>query len=114
MAYILMRSGGKYVGAWVGGWLGRAPKVVRDNLGFGLMSQAGVAIGLAIASAERFTDLGPAGRELAGLIVNVITATTFVVQVIGPLFVKHAIRQAGEIGGAKLSEDVWASEGAPE
>lgn len=35
-----------------------------------------------------------------------ITATTFVVQIIGPIFVKFTINRAGEIGQAKLGDEV--------
>ncbi len=114
LAYIFLRSFGKFTGTWLGGWLGNAQPVVRDNLGFGLLSQAGVAMGLAIASADRFSQFGPQGKALADLIINVICATTFVVQIIGTVFVKFAIQRAGEIGKAKLGPEVWASEGAPE
>ncbi|MBN1564350.1 MAG: cation:proton antiporter [Anaerolineae bacterium] len=96
LAYIVLRMVGKYSGAWVGGWLAGCDAKVRDNLGLALLSQAGVAIGLALASSNRFTDLGPKGEDLAKLIVNVITATTFVVQLIGPILVKVAITRAGE------------------
>jgi len=115
LAYVLLRSGGKFFGAWLGGTAGGAAPAVRDNLGFGLLSQAGVAIGLALASASRFSKLGEEGAALGALIINVITATTFVVQIIGPIFVKFAITRAGEIGRAKSDPDeVWASEGKPE
>lgn len=114
IAYVVLRSLGKFTGAWVGGRIGGAEPAVQDNLGFGLLSQAGVAIGLAIASASRFSSLGEEGEALGSLIINVITATTFIVQLIGPIFVKVAISRAGEIGQAKLGGDVWASEGAPE
>jgi hypothetical protein len=70
-----------------------------------------VAIGLALASASRFSAYGPEGKELGDLIINVITATTFVVQIIGPICVKFAIGRAGEIGQATAEDDVWASEG---
>jgi Kef-type K+ transport system membrane component KefB len=114
IAYVFLRSFGKYTGAWLGGKVGGAIPAVRDNLGFGLLSQAGVAMGLAIASDSRFSRLGDAGVALGTMIVNVICATTFVVQIIGPIFVKVAIRRAGEEGKARLGPQVWASEGAPE
>lgn len=114
ITYIALRSFGKFGGAWLGGHISGAVPAVRDNLGFGLLSQAGVAMGLAIASSERFSDYGEAGIALGMLIVNVICATTFVVQMIGPIFVKFAIRRADEIGKAKLGPEVWASEGTPE
>ncbi len=112
--YLLLRSFGKFSGAWLGGKLGGAEPVVYNNLGFGLLSQAGVAMGLAIASAERFSAFGAEGQVLADLVINVICATTFVVQLIGPIFVKFAISRAGEIGMAKAGPDVWATEGTPE
>lgn len=114
IAYVVLRSVGKFIFAWVGGWAGGAEPAVRDNLGFGLLSQAGVAIGLAIASASRFSTLGAEGVALGTLIISVITATTFVVQIFGPLFVKFSISRAGETGQAKLGDEPWASEGTPE
>jgi Kef-type K+ transport system membrane component KefB len=115
VAYIVFRSLGKFGGAWIGGRLGGAEQAVRNNLGFGLLSQAGVAIGLALASASRFSQYGEEGQALGSLIINVITATTFVVQIIGPIAVKFAITRAGEVGKAREDlDDIWASEGKPE
>jgi Kef-type K+ transport system membrane component KefB len=109
IAYVVLRSTGKFVGAWLGGALGGAEPAVRDNLGLGLLSQAGVAIGLALASSNRFCVYGAEGEALGNLILSVITATTFIVQIIGPVGVKLAISRAGEIGRAKLEHDPWAS-----
>jgi Kef-type K+ transport system membrane component KefB len=114
IAYVILRSTGKYFGAWIGGQIGRADPQVRDNLGLGLLSQAGVAIGLAIAVHNRFSVLGPEGETLGTLVISVITATTFIVQIFGPIGVKLAISRAGEIGQAKLAENGWASEGKPD
>ena len=114
VAYVVLRSAGKLLGAWIGGTLGKADPVVRDNLGLGLLSQAGVAIGLALASASRFASYGEEGKVLGSLIINVITATTFVVQIVGPICVKLAISRAGEIGKATLAQNGWASEGRPD
>lgn len=103
VAYILLRSGGKYVGAYVGGALGGADPVVRRNLGLALLSQAGVAIGLALNCQTRFIGCGEEGAALGQLVLGVITATTLVVQIVGPLGVKLAIMRAGEIGRASNS-----------
>ncbi len=111
VAYVGLRSFAKFTGAWLGGTLGGALPVVKNNLGLGLLSQAGVAIGLALASADRFAPYGPGGQELGDLVISVITATTFVVQIIGPICVKLAISRAGEIGRASLEHNGWASEG---
>ena len=105
LLYIVLRTTGKFGGAWLGGWLGKAPPAVRDNLGLGLLSQAGVAVGLALSIANRFDVYGPVGVALGELVVNVITATTFVVQMIGPVMVKLAITRAGEVGLDTAAED---------
>lgn len=100
LAYILLRSGGKYFGAWMGGRLGSAEPAVANNLGFALLSQAGVALGLALDSYARFSQFGEDGLALGELVLSVITATTLIVQLIGPIAVKFAINRAGEIGRA--------------
>jgi hypothetical protein len=80
----------------------------------GLLSQAGVAVGLALASAERFSVLGPKGEAFGAMVINVVTTSTFILQIIGPIGVKFAITRAEEVGKAKFTKDVWASEEAPE
>ncbi len=113
IAYVLLRSVGKFAGAWTGGTIGRAVPAVRKNLGLGLLSQAGVAVGLAISASCRFAEHGEVGKALGQTIINVITATTFIVQIAGPIGVKFAIGRADEIGKARQSDEVWASEGVP-
>ena len=110
LAYILLRSAGKFGGAWLGGRLGKAVPVVRNYLGFGLLSQAGVAIGLALSIANRFDGYGEAGVQLGQTVISVITATTFVVQIVGPVMVKFAIVQAGEAGKGRSLEDPLPAE----
>ena len=112
--YLLVRFSSKYSGAWLGAYLGKSDRTVRDYLGLALLSQAGVAIGLALTSAERFAEFGPRGAEIGLQILNVVTATTFVTQLIGPVLVKFAVNRAGEIGKAREETDIWASEGSPE
>ena len=52
---------------------------------------------------------------LARLIIfRVITATTFIVQITGPIGAKFAIQRAGEIGVARDLPYGWASEGKSE
>jgi Kef-type K+ transport system membrane component KefB len=100
--YVVARSVGKLAGAWLGGNISNSSKLVRDNLGFGLMAQAGIAIGLSLAASRRFTGLGDEGAAFGALIISTITATTFIVQLFGPLSIKFAIHRAGEIGKAIL------------
>jgi len=96
-AYILLRTAGKWFGSMMGGRIGHAQPVVTKYLGFGLFSQAGVAIGLAIATSHELARVGtPEALSTGAKVIAIITATTFVVQVIGPPFIKYAIFKAGE------------------
>jgi Kef-type K+ transport system membrane component KefB len=108
LLYVAGRTAGKFAGSWLGGTLSHAPEPVRKYLGFALFSQAGVAVGLALDVAQRFAQSGLAAQEMGAFVINVIGATTFLVQIIGPPFVKFAISRAGEIpskGGEDSDEN---------
>lgn len=109
IVYLVFRTAGKIGGVYIGSLLGKADARVRKYLGTSLFSQAGVAIGLAIAIDHSFSRLGPAGSEVGHLIINVITATTLVVQIIGPPSVKWSLKKAGEIGRAMSAEEILAA-----
>lgn len=89
--YLTFRVLGKVLGAALGGKLSKAPSVVTKNLGFGLISQVGVAIGLAITVQHEF-----AGTDLAVLVLTVLLATTILTEIIGPILTKKAIIRSGE------------------
>lgn len=98
--YVIGRTLGKSIGASVGAWLTKAPKTVQKYLPFCLLSQAGVAIGLSIAAGNDFSDsIGPQ-------ILLIITSTTFIVQLIGPIFVKIGVTKAGECGLNVTIDDI--------
>jgi NhaP-type Na+/H+ or K+/H+ antiporter len=95
-AYVACRTAGKWLGAILGAKVGRAAPVVVKYTGFGLFSQAGVAIGLALASSHELERFGPSAASTGHDIIAIITVTTFIVQIIGPPFIRHAIIRAGE------------------
>ncbi len=98
LVYVLGRTLGKAIGARLGARLTNAPQTVHDFLPWCLLSQAGVAIGLSIAASNDFeSSIGPQ-------IILIITATTFIVQLLGPICVKYGITKAGEVG-LDISED---------
>jgi len=99
--YIICRSLGLIGGASIGATISGAAPVIRKYLGLGILSQAGVAIGLAIMATREFTFMGESGKTLALMVINTIAATTIVFEVIGPIATKFAIRKAGEIGKSK-------------
>jgi Kef-type K+ transport system membrane component KefB/predicted transcriptional regulator len=90
--YVFGRTLGKISGAWFGAYISNAPGQVRKYLGLCLFSQAGVAIGLSILASERF------GGSIGETVILIVTSTTFLVQIIGPPFVKLGVKKAGEIG----------------
>jgi len=96
MLYIIFRSAGKFIGAFLGARISSAEEKVARYIGFCLFSQAGVAIGLSIQAWHEFQALGSAGYQLGLLAINTIAATTFVFQLVGPPFTRYAIIKAGE------------------
>ena len=109
VVYLLSRTFGKMFGSVLGGLIGGAQKSVTKYLGLCLFSQAGVAIGMAISIYQNLSHLGPEAADIGLTIVNVVVATTFVVQIIGPLCVRFAVNKAGEIGRDVSEEDVIES-----
>ncbi|MBN2482782.1 MAG: cation:proton antiporter [Candidatus Omnitrophica bacterium] len=98
--YLIGRTIGKMVGAMLGGRFSGAPSTVQKYLPFCLFSQAGVAIGLSIVAYHAFPgDIGLS-------IVIIITASTFVVQLLGPTSVKYAVEKAQEVGLNITEEDI--------
>jgi len=89
--YLLFRVTGKVLGAALGGKISKAPSVVTKNLGFGLISQVGVAIGLAITVQHEF-----AGTQLAAIVLTVLLATTIITEIVGPILTKRAVINSGE------------------
>ena len=98
--YLIGRTTGKVFGSWIGARKSQAADVVRRYLGLCLLSQAGVAIGLAVISSQLFTG------QVGHAIIVIVMATTFVVEVFGPMFVKLGVRKAGEIGLNITEEDL--------
>lgn len=89
--YLLFRVTGKVLGAALGGKISKAPSIVTKNLGFGLISQVGVAIGLAITVQHEF-----AGTQLAAIVLTVLLATTIITEIVGPILTKRAVINSGE------------------
>ena len=100
--YIIGRSAGKAIGATLGARISGAPKTVQKYLPLCLFSQAGVAIGLSILASHYFPGY------IGSAIIIVITATAFILEVIGPPFVKFAVTKAGEVG-MNVTEDDFVS-----
>lgn len=101
VVYVCARTFGKSIGSSLGAKITGAPATVRKYMKWCLLSQAGVAIGLSISAASLFS-----GSELGYTVPLIITATTFIVQMIGPVCVKYGITKAGEAGLDITEEDL--------
>jgi len=89
---------GKMIGAKFGARISKAPKTVQQYLPICLFPQAGVAIGLSILASQYFSN------DIGNTIVIIITATTFLSQLIGPAMTKLGVTRAGEVG-LNITED---------
>ena len=103
VVYVVTRTLGKFLGAWFGALISKAPGTVRRYAGLCLFSQAGVAVGLSIVAGHRFEGI------MGEAIVLIITATTFLVQIIGPSCVKVAVHKAGEANKNITEKDLIKS-----
>ncbi|MEO0595994.1 MAG: cation:proton antiporter [Chloroflexota bacterium] len=85
-----VRMGSIIIGTYAGGMIAGEEAKFRKWAGLGLITQAGIALGLARETAVIFPDT--LGGEFATLIIAVVVLN----EVFGPLFLKYALRQVGE------------------
>jgi len=121
LVYILGRSAGLIGGARLGGMVGHMEERIKKWIGLGILSQAGVAIGLSLIVSSEFSEMarrpevaaavsrfatqhpGASGLlydplTIAAAIITVITATSVIFEIVGPILTKLALTRAGEIG----------------
>ncbi|MCF8055904.1 MAG: cation:proton antiporter [Desulfocapsa sp.] len=92
--YFFARISGKISGVAMGARIANAPQAVLRYLGFGLVPQAGVAIGLIFLVAG-----DPALSEYSTMITPVVLAGVFLSELLGPLTAGFALERAGEAHG---------------
>jgi len=86
---VLARCVGKYAGTRAGARISHAPDTIKKYLGFALLPQAGVAIGLGLIAAIEFPSFGI-------VLLNGILAAVIINELITPPLTKYAIFKAGE------------------
>jgi len=106
LGYLFARSFGKIFGATLGAFFSRAKKSVVKYTGICLFTQGGVAMGLAMSMNNNLGYVGKEGKMIGAVIISVVAATTFVVQLLGPLLVKFGIIKADEAGRNVTLEDI--------
>lgn len=92
IVYIISRIIGKVFGSSLGAILTKAPETVKKYLGFTLIPQAGVAIGLSHIASQAIPECGPTIRA-------VVLGATLVYELTGPILTKNSLKKAGEISG---------------
>ena len=120
IVYILARSAGLIGGSRLGAAMGHVEPKIKKFIGLGILSQAGVAIGLSLIITQDFAELArdpKVAKALTGFlathpgsasalyspvamgaaILTTVTATCIVFEIIGPVLTKIALQKAGEI-----------------
>lgn len=97
--YIIGRTTGLMSGAYAGALIGGADQNIRNYLGLGILSQAGVAIGLALIAKQQFEGIGPnnIGDIIGNTLITTVTATSLFFEIIGPILTRIALKKSGEI-----------------
>jgi hypothetical protein len=102
IVYIFGRSVGLICGSQLGAIIGGAPKKIKKYLGLGILSQAGIAIGLSLIIKNDLNQIAmrfnvPHASEIGSAVLITITTTTIFFEIIGPILTKYALHKAGEI-----------------
>lgn len=88
-AYIAARSFGFVLGGYMAANFVNASAIIKKHIGWCLFPQAGVALGLALLSMERFPELGKT-------VLPLIVGTTIFFELIGPILTRWHLHKAGE------------------
>ena len=96
LTYVIFRVVGKWLGAFTGASITRCEDKIKKYLGFALIPQAGVAIGLATTAYTLFNK-NPDTALAGSLILAIILTSTLIYELIGPMVAKFALNKAGEI-----------------
>ncbi len=103
--YIISRSSGLILGAAFGGIIGKVEKKIKKYIGMGILSQAGVAIGLSLIVRHDLKEIGtPHADTISISVISTITATCIFFEIVGPILTRITLEKAGEIPKS-LSED---------
>jgi Kef-type K+ transport system membrane component KefB len=97
LIYMALRSVARVAGGWLGGKLAGMPAPQRSRIGLALLPQAGVAVGMALAAAERFP-------QWEAQIMSLAIGTTIAFELLAPILTVWVVRSV-EPGRSKASID---------
>lgn len=94
--YILIRAISKYFGVFAGAAMARCQPKIRNYLGFCMVPQAGVAIGLVL-----LIQASPLGEilslEKVEMMVNIVLLSVFINELIGPVLSRFAVVRGNDM-----------------
>lgn len=90
LAFVLSRMFGKVIGSTMGAYVAKSEPVVKKYLGWALLPQGGISIGLSMVVKEQLPALSDG-------IVTLILFSVLVFEIAGPILAKVAITKAGEV-----------------
>ncbi len=90
IVYIIVRSIGKYTGASMSAAITGCDSSVKKYLGFTLLPQAGVALGMAMTVSAELPEEG-------AIVRNIVLFGVLIYELVGPLVTKIALTKAGDI-----------------
>lgn len=99
-AYVLLRLAGKVVGANLGARSAQSLPFTRRYLGWTLLPQAGISIGLVLSLQQN-----PLFAPVASVVLGVIIAATFIHELLGPLVVNYVLLRSKEAHAEPEIED---------
>ncbi|MFX1515307.1 MAG: cation:proton antiporter [Promethearchaeota archaeon] len=95
LLYFSLRTIGKTVGSYGAAYIAKMPTKVTNNIPLALLSQAGVALGLAALAFTRLIAIGM--DDVAILILDIVAVNVLIAEIFGPLLLKQALKRSGEI-----------------
>lgn len=89
LAYIALRTLGLIIGAMVGGLFNDTDTEIRRWIGFALLPQAGVALGMVLLAAQRFP-------EFRDILVPIVLGSTVFFELVGPVITRQILFRVGD------------------
>lgn len=101
LVFLIVRSIGKYGGAYLGGLTTSQPKETRNFLGLGLIPQASVAIALATMAVRILRSYGDVYEDYAVALLAIILASSIIFEIVGPALAKLGLYLSHSYGENK-------------
>ena len=108
VSYFVIRIVGKYMGTYLSCLFTKTSRQIRNYMGFALIPQAGVAIGLAFLGQRMLPP------ETGNLMLTIILSSSVLYEMVGPVSAKAALVLSGSIPFGKRPEELTEeTEGLP-